>query len=319
MRQTSQQELNEQDELQSAEAQSSSAKLQAVDYERYRVAAKRAEKATAVARFFLWCVLLIGSVIFMLPLYMMVVMSLKTTHEISASSVWAWPQHLTWENFQVVLTNPNAPFFLFFRNSTLIATLSTLGVVVSSALVAYPFARLRFRGRDRLFVLLLSTMMLPGLVVMIPTFIMYKYLHWVDTFNPLIIPAWFGGGAFNIFLMRQFMMGIPRELDEAAFIDGASHSTIFWRIILPNSGAAMATIGIFAFVYTWKDFLGPLIYLSSPEKQTLELGLKTYQALNQERWELLMAGSVLVMIPLIVMFLAGQRYFVKGIVMSGIK
>ena len=279
-----------------------------VDYERYRIAAKRAEKATAVARFILWCVLLIGSVAFMLPLYMMVVMSLKTPHEIAVSSVWSWPKELTWDNFQLVLTNPNAPFFLFFRNSTIIASLSTLGVIVSSSLVAYPFARLRFRGRDRLFVLLLSTI-----------FIMYKYLHWVDTFNPLIVPAWFGGGAFNIFLMRQFMMGIPRELDEAAYIDGASHSTIFWRIILPNSGAAMATIGIFAFVYTWKDFIGPLIYLSSPEKQTLELGLKTYQALNQERWELLMAGSVLVMIPLIVMFLLGQRYFVKGIVMSGIK
>jgi ABC-type glycerol-3-phosphate transport system permease component len=290
-----------------------------VDYERYRIAAKRAEKVTAVMRFVLWCVLLFGSVVFMLPLYMMVVMSLKTTQEIAASSVWAPPKHLTWENFHLVLTNPNAPFFLFFRNSAIVAALTTAGVIVSSSLVAYPFARLRFRGRDRLFILLLSTMMLPGLVLMIPTFIMYKYLHWIDSFNPLIVPAWFGGGAFNIFLMRQFMMGIPRELDEAAFIDGATHSTIFWRIVMPNSGAALATIGIFCFVYTWKDFMGPLIYLSSPEKQTLELGLRTYQALNQERWELLMAGSVLVMIPLIVMFILGQRYFVKGIVMSGIK
>ncbi len=292
---------------------------QPADYEKYRVAAKRAEAATTVLRLILWCVLLFGSVVFMMPLYMMIVMSLKTTQEIAASSVWAWPKHLTWDNFHLVLTNPNAPFFLFFRNSAIVATLTTAGVIVSSSLVAYPFARLRFRGRDRLFILLLSTMMLPGLVVMIPTFILYKYLHWIGSFNPLWVPAWFGGGAFNIFLMRQFMMGIPRDLDEAAFIDGASHSTIFWRIILPNSGAAMATIGIFCFVYTWKDFIGPLIYLNSPEKQTLELGLKTYQALNQERWELLMSGSVLVMIPLIVMFILGQRYFVKGIVMSGIK
>jgi len=292
---------------------------QAIDYEKYRIAAKRAEKVTVVARFVLWCVLVFGAIVFMLPLYLMVVMSLKTTHEIAASSVWSWPEHLTWDNFKLVLSNPNAPFFLFFRNSAIIATLSTMGVIISSSLVAYPFARLRFRGRDRLFILLLSTMMLPGLVVMIPTFIMYKYLHWVDSWNPLWIPAWFGGGAFNIFLMRQFMMGIPRELDEAAFIDGASHSTIFWRIVLPNSGAAMATIGIFAFVYTWKDFMGPLIYLTTPEKQTLELGLRTYQTLHNEEWELLMAGSVLVMIPLIVMFLLGQRYFVKGIVMSGIK
>ncbi len=294
-------------------------KLEAGVDDKFRIAARRAEKATAVGKFVLWCALVFGAVAFMMPLYIMVVMALKTPSEIANSSAWDWPKHLTWDNFNTVLNNPNAPFYLFLRNSAIIATFSTLGVIVSSSLVAYPFARLRFRGRDRLFVLLLSTMMLPGLVTMIPTFVMYKYLHWVDTFNPLIIPAWFGGGAFNIFLMRQFMMGIPRELDEAAFIDGASHSTIFWRIIIPNSGAALATIGIFAFVYTWKDFMGPLIYLSSPEKQTLELGLKTYQALNQEKWELLMSGSVLVMVPLIVMFLLGQRYFVKGIVMSGIK
>src|SRR5471030_2066917 len=246
---------------------------QPADYEKYRIAAKRAEAATKVLRVILWCVLLFGSVVFMMPLYMMIVMSLKTTQEIAASSVWAWPKNLTWDNFHLVLTNPNAPFFLFFRNSAIVATLTTAGVMVSSSLVAYPFARLQFRGRDRLFILLLSTMMLPGLVVMIPTFIMYKYLHWVDSFNPLIVPAWFGGGAFNIFLMRQFMMGIPRELDEAAYLDGAKHSTIFWRIIMPNSGAALATIGIFCFVGTWKDFIGPLIYLNSPEKQTLELGL----------------------------------------------
>ncbi len=260
--------------------------MRGVDYERYRVAAKRAEVATTIGRYILWFVLLFGAIVFMMPLYMMVVMSLKSTHEIAASSVWAWPKHLTWENFQLVLTNPNAPFFLFFRNSAIIATLNTAGVIVSSSLVAYAFARLRFRGRDRLFILLLSTMMLPGLVVMIPTFIMYKYLHWIDTWNPLWVPGWFGGGAFNIFLMRQFMMGIPRELDEAAFLDGASHSTIFWKIIVPNCGAALATIGIFCFVYTWKDFMGPLIYLTNPDKQTLELGLRTYQTLHNEEWEL---------------------------------
>jgi ABC-type glycerol-3-phosphate transport system permease component len=186
-------------------------------------------------------------------------------------------------------------------------------------MVAYPFARMNFRGRDRLFVLLLSTMMLPGIVTMISTFVLYKYLHWMDTPLPLTIPSWFGGGAFNIFLMRQFLMGIPRELDEAAFIDGASHSTIFWRILIPNCGAALATVGIFAFVYTWKDFMGPLIYLSSPDQQTLEAGLRTYQSLNAEQWDLLMTAAVLVMTPLIVMFFIGQRYFVKGIVMSGIK
>ena len=291
----------------------------AVDYEKYRLAAKRAERASAIARVILWFVLAFGSAAFMLPLYLMVVMSLKSSQEIAASSAWALPKHVTWDNFHIVLSNPNAPFFLFFQNSTIIATFSTLGVLISASLVAYPFARLRFRGRDKLFILLLSTMMLPGLVTMIPTFVLFKYMHWIDTRYPLIVPAFFGGGAFNIFLMRQFMMGIPRELDEAALLDGATHSTIFWRIVIPNSGAALATIGIFAFVYTWKDFIGPLIYLTSPDQQTLEAGLRTYQALNAEKWELLMTGSVLLMIPLIVMFLIGQRYFVKGIVMSGIK
>lgn len=287
------------------------------EHERYRRAAKRAERLTALGKAVLWLLLVVGAIAFMMPLYIMLAMSLKTSGEVAATTAYSWPKEVTWENFRIVLTNPNAPFVLFFRNTVVIATLSTLGTLLSSSLVAYAFARLKFRGRDRLFVLLLSTMMLPGIVTMIPTYVLYKYLHWVDTFNPMIVPAFFGGGAFNIFLLRQFFMGIPRELDEAAILDGANQSVIFWRIIIPNSGAALATVGIFAFIYNWRDFMGPLLYLNDPEKQTLELGLRTYQSLNQEKWELLMAGSVLVMIPLLVLFLVGQRYFVKGIVMTG--
>lgn len=287
--------------------------------ERYRRAARRAATGYAFARFFMWGLLLTGAVLFMLPLYIMVVMSLKTAGEFGTTSIWAWPKDLTFENFHIVLNNPNAPFFLFLKNSGIVTTVSTIGVLLSSSLVAYAFSRLRFPGRDRLFILLLATMMLPGIVTMVPTFLEFKYLRWIDTFYPLTIPAFFGGGAYNIFLLRQFFMGIPRDLDEAALLDGASHATIFWRVIMPNSGAALATVGIFSFIYTWKDFLGPLIYLNSPEKQTLELGLATYRSLQQEQWELLMAGSVLVMIPLLIMFMLGQRYFVKGIVMSGIK
>lgn len=288
-----------------------------VEHERYRRAAKRAEHATTFGKVVLWLLLVIGAVAFMMPLYIMLAMSLKTSGEVATTNAYAWPKTITWENFQIVLTNPNAPFVLFFRNTVVIATLSTIGVLLSSSLVAYAFARLKFRGRDRLFVLLLSTMMLPGIVTMIPTYVLYKYLHWVDTFYPLIVPSFFGGGAFNIFLLRQFFMGIPRELDEAAILDGANQATIFWRVVIPNSGAALATVGIFAFIYNWRDFMGPLLYLNDPEKQTLELGLRTYQSLNQEKWELLMAGSVLVMLPLLLIFLLGQRYFVKGIVMTG--
>jgi ABC-type glycerol-3-phosphate transport system permease component len=289
------------------------------DQLRYQKATQRAAVAYAIARFFMWLILVLGSLAFLAPLYIMLAMALKTPSEIATTQAYEWPKHMTFENFQTVLTNPNASFILFFKNSTIIAVLSTSGVVVTSALVAYAFARLRFRGRDRLFVLLLSTMMLPGIVTMIPTYVLYKYLHWVDTFYPLWVPAWFGGGAFNIFLMRQFFMGIPRELDEAAILDGASHQIIFWRVLLPNAGPAVATVGIFAFIGAWKDFMGPLIYLNNPLKQTLEVGLRTYQSLQSEKWELLMAGSVLVMIPLVVLFLVGQRFFVKGIVMSGIK
>ncbi|HWD37481.1 MAG TPA: carbohydrate ABC transporter permease [Fimbriimonas sp.] len=295
--------------------------MQATSQEHLQIqrATQRAERTVKIYRVLLWIVLLVGTIVFLTPLWVMIVMALKTPHEVAATDIWSWPQKPTTENFSIVLNSPNAPFLDFFKNTFVITVLSTAGCLVSASLVAYPFARLRFRGRDRLFILLLSTMMLPGIVTQIPSYIIFTHLHWVDTILPLVVPAWFGGGAFNIFLLRQFFMGIPRELDEAAILDGATHATIFWRVIMPNSGAALATVGIFAFVYNWKDFMGPLIYLNSPEKQTLEQGLRTFQSLQQEKWELIMAGSVLVMIPLLVIFLLGQRYFVKGIVMSGIK
>jgi len=283
----------------------------------YAAATRRAEFALRAGKLILFILLVIGSLVFMTPLYLMLTMSLKSSSEIAHTSSWAWPQQLTFENFHTVLTNENAPFFLFFRNSLFISCTTTVGVVLSSSLVAFGFARLKFRGRDRLFILLLATMMLPGVVTMIPTYILFKYLHWVGSFNPLIVPSFFGGGAFNIFLLRQFFMSLPRELDEAALLDGASYSTIFWRIVMPNSGAALATVGIFCFVYQWKEFLGPLIYLNDPNKQTLELGLRTYQSLQAEQWHLIMAGSVIVMIPLLVMFIVGQRWFVKGIALTG--
>ena len=287
------------------------------DEERYRRAARRGARTEAVARFVMWLMLLTGAILFLLPLYVMVVMAMKTKGEVAATSVWALPPTFNLDNFKTVLGNPNAPFPMFLKNSAIVAVISTAGILVTSAMVAYSFSRLKFPGRDRLFLVLLATMMLPGIVTMIPTYVEFKYLRWIDTFLPLTVPAFFGGGAYNIFLLRQFFMGIPRDMDEAATLDGASHATIFWRLILPNSGPALATVGIFAFIYTWRDFMGPLLYLNSPENQTLELGLNTYRALNQEQWELLMAGSVLVMIPLLILFLLGQRYFVKGIVMSG--
>ncbi|MBI1331560.1 MAG: ABC transporter permease subunit [Armatimonadetes bacterium] len=281
--------------------------------------AKRAENTARILRWLLWVVLLTGIVLSLAPFYLMIAMSLKTPGEIASSSVWSLPRVLQWGNYEKVLTNANAPFFDFLRNSLIISGVSTIGVLLSSSMVAYGFARLKFPGRDRLFILLLSTMMLPSIVTMVPQYVLWKYLGWVDTFYPLIVPAFFGGGAYNVFLLRQFLMGIPRDIDEAALLDGASHSQIFWQFMMPNMGPALATVGIFNFIYNWRDFQGPLIILNSPEHQTLELGLQTYRAMNQNQWELLMAGSVIVMIPIIILFLAGQRYFVKGIVMTGIK
>ncbi len=272
---------------------------------------ERFGKATAVF------LLLAGTVVFGLPLYIMLTMAFKSPHEIAVSSPWALPEHWKFSNFTDVLSNPNVSFFLFFKNTLIIAVMASLGATITSAMVAYAFARMNFRGRDRLFIVLLSTMMLPGIVTMIPAYVLFKYLHWINTIYPLWVPAWFGGGAFNVFLLRQFFMGIPREFDEAAILDGATHARIFWSLIIPNSKPALATVAVFAFIYNWRDFLDQLIFLNSPNKQTLEVGLSTYNTLNSSQWNLLMAAAVLVMIPVFIIFLAGQRYFVKGIVMTG--
>jgi multiple sugar transport system permease protein len=194
-----------------------------------------------------------------------------------------------------------------------------IGQLISATLVAYGFSRFRFPGRDILFVMVISTIMLPREVLLIPTFLIFKGLGWLDSLRPLIIPAYFGGGAFTIFLLRQFFLTLPRELDEAARLDGATYFQIYARVLMPLTRPALITVGLFAFIYHWKDLMGPLIYLNSTEKQTLELGLRTFQTIRGTDWNLLMAGSVIVLVPLLVLFFLGQRYFIQGIVMSGLK
>lgn len=260
-----------------------------------------------------------GAALTLVPFYLMLVLSLKTDAEV-AQSPWALPHAPQWVNYvrTWTLDGTDVTFAAFFRNTLVIAVLSTLGTVFSSSFVAFGFSRLRFPGRDRLFLLLLATMMLPSIVTLIPSYIGFRYLHWIDTLYPLIVPAFFGS-AFNIFLLRQFFMTLPRELDEAARLDGATYFEIYWKILLPLCRPALVTVGLFAFIYAWKDLMAPLIYLNSTKNHTLELGLRTFQTIHGTEWNLLMAGSVIVLVPLLVLFFFGQRYFIRGIVMTGLK
>ena len=230
-----------------------------------------------------------------------------------------------WENYPETLRGPEASFgeestgFLTFsRNSLFISLMAVLGQILSSSLVAYAFARLQFRGREVLFVLLLATMMIPAQVTLIPLFSIYKTLGWIDTFLPLIVPH-FTAGAFNVFLLRQYMLTIPRELDESAAIDGAGPIRTFWSVILPNCVPVLIVIGLFTFVATWQDLLGPLIYLDNPDYRTVTLGLEYFRSPYVDNRHLLMTGAVLAMLPVAVLFLFFQRYIISGIATTGLK
>ena len=263
-----------------------------------------------VSRFFLVLCLLGVAV----PLGWVLLSSVKSGAEILGHP-WALPNGLHWSNYAKAWGE--AGIGRAFLNS-LVVTLATLAILLPiGAMAAYVLAKYAFVGRRAVQAVFLSGMMFPHFLVVVPLFLMLRDLRLLDTLTGLVVVYVAYSLSFTIFVLTGFFQTLPDELAEAASLDGASHATIFWRLILPNSGPALATVGIFAFIYTWRDFMGPLLYLNSPENQTLELGLNTYRALNQEQWELLMAGSVLVMIPLLILFLLGQRYFVKGIVMSG--
>jgi multiple sugar transport system permease protein len=207
---------------------------------------------------------------------------------------------------------------IFLENTLQVTVLSILGTLLGSSMVAYGFARLRFPGRDALFIVLLATMMLPQAVTMMPVFLIFRWLGWIDTLKPLWVPSFFGS-AFNIFLLRQFFLGIPTELEDAAKIDGCSYIGIFWRIMLPQIKPALAALTIMAFMGAWNDFRNPLIYISSPEKETLAYALQLYQTSHGGEPGLLMAASTMVMIPVLALFFFTQRYFIQGITLTGIK
>jgi multiple sugar transport system permease protein len=268
---------------------------------------------------FVWVLCLM----FGFPLFWTLMSSLKTAPEMFAFPPPLVPAVPQWDNYRDVLIIPRIPVLRWAWNSTIIVVLGTLGTVMSASLVAYSFARFEYRGRDTLFLITLATLMLPAQVTLIPQFVLFHRLGWVNTLLPLWVPLWFGGGAFAIFLMRQFFLSIPRDLDEAALIDGASYLRIFWSILLPLTKPVLATLGIITIIDLWGDFLGPLIYLNSPEKFTVSVGLRffnnTPEVGGEPMQHLLMAACILSMIPVIVVFFLGQRFFVQGIVMSGIK
>jgi multiple sugar transport system permease protein len=230
--------------------------------------------------------------------------------------VWI-PRPAVWENYLTAFFHSGLPFPRFLLNTAIITGANMVGVLFSASLAGFGFARMRFPGRDMLFILVLATLMLPEIVTQIPSYLLFRLLGWIDTFLPLIVPTFLGGGAFNIFLFRQFFMSIPYELDEAARIDGAGTLQIYWKVILPLSKPVLATVAIFTFLSNWNSFLGPLIYLNSLENMTLAVGLRAFQGLRGTEWNLMMAAAAVMMAPVLVLFFAAQRYFIRGIVTTG--
>ncbi len=261
-------------------------------------------------------VLLLLSAVFITPLLWMLSTALKTNRQIFVFPPEIIPNPVIWENFVDIFFY--APFHIYFQNTVFIVVLNVIGATFSSAMVAYGFARLRAPGREILFILVLSTMMLPYMVWMIPLYVVFVRLGWINTFYPLIVPAFFGNPLF-IFLLRQFLLGIPTELEDAAKIDGCSYIGIFTRIMLPLIKPALTTVALFTFMNTWNDFLGPILYLQTPNNYTLAVGLQVFLTQHTADWALLMAASSLVIAPVIVVFFFAQKQFIKGIVLTGIK
>ena len=288
-----------------------------------RVRKPQIRKPFSPGRLIAWLILAAMSILFVVPFLWMISTSLKDFHDLQGAN-WM-PNPVTWENYSRAFS-----FGMWGQwtiNTVIITAVAVFGSLLSTSLVAYAFARLRWPGRDLVFALVLATMMLPGVVTMIPQFILFSKLpafgfqgsqSWVNTFLPLTVPA-FTGNAFYIFLMRQFMRGIPMELSEAAKIDGASEIRIWWSIVVPLTKPVLAAIAIFTFQGAWEDFIGPLLYLQSERLYTLQLGLRTFDAVagGAPAYNWLMAASFVVMLPVLIIFIIFQRYFIEGVTLSG--
>ncbi len=265
-----------------------------------------------------YIILTISALIFFFPFFWMLSTAFKSPAQIFAIPMRWLPNPIHWQNFPIMweLISFQTPLL----NSIIITGGSLLGILISGPLVAFGFARLDFKGKDFLFIVLLGTIMLPRQITIIPLYIIYRHLNWIDTFKPFIIPAFFGGGAFNIFLLRQFFMTIPFELEDSARIDGCSTLGIFWRIFIPLSKPVLAAVGIFSFVGVWNDYFRPLIFLSSAEKIPLTVALALFKDVQGGlEYNMVMAAALVATVPCIVIFLAAQKYFVEGIALTGIK
>jgi multiple sugar transport system permease protein len=259
--------------------------------------------------------------LFLLPFVWALSTALKVPGEVFLYPPRWIPHHIRWQNFSEAWS-ATLPFQIYFKNSIILTVLPVIGQTLSCSLVAYGFARFRFPGRDFLFMVMIATLLIPPQVTLVPQFIMFRHLGWIDSFKPLIVPSYFATSAFSIFLFRQFFMTIPRELDEAAMIDGCGYFRFFFRILLPLSKPALVAVALIGFFTSWNDFLGPLIYLDSPHKFPLALGLNfflTSYGGGVQHMALLMAAALITMLLPLALFIVGQRYFVQGIAMTGLK
>jgi len=302
--------------------------------------ALRSHRANPLARLALYAALALVAMAFVTPLLWMAATALRPADQTLDPTVgllpriendaggalspvspgyWSGVAGVVADNTRGVLDSPTHDFPLYMQNSLKVALLSVLGMVLSSAVVAYGLSRIEWRGRTAVFIIVLATMMMPFTVIMAPQYLLFRQLGWIGTFRPLWAPAWFGG-AFSIFLLRQFFMGIPRDLDEAARIDGCGHWRTFWLVIMPLSRPALAVVALFQFMGVWNDFAGPLVFLNHERMYTVALGLQMYQ--NQHGgvpWNLVMTASLLATLPVLVVFLLAQKSIVEGVATQGLK
>ena len=264
----------------------------------------------------IYVILLAGAVIVLIPLWWMLRTSVMRPQEVFVYPPKIFPDVFRWQNYVEVFQK--APFVMYIRNTLYICGMDMIATLISCSMVAFSFARLRWRGRDLLFAIMLGTMMLPGAVTLIPRYLLFKELHWLDSYLPLWVPSWFGF-AFFIFMLRQFYATIPYDLDDAARIDGCSILGIWWRIALPLTKPALTAVAIFTFNATWNDFMNPLLYLSSADKLTIALGLMAFRGPHRTDWHWMMASSVIAMTPIILLFFFAQRYFIQGVTFTGVK